>query len=167
MWVARDAFDALVTGATHSAFRLETREQYNEPGETTPFRRFLAGRPDDLAWHRPWLEFVARSPARYRRVRVVSRPFSDYTRFGMVLAARNIAAGEDIRYLDRATTPAADLPDRDFWLIDSGVVAVLLFDQGNVLTGAEVTSDPDVVDQHIRWADAAWQAAQTMARFTT
>ena len=42
MWVARDAFDALVTGATHSAFRLETREQYNEPGETTPFRRFLA-----------------------------------------------------------------------------------------------------------------------------
>ena len=36
------------------------------------------------------------------RVRVVSEPHSDYTRFGIDLARRlNVPAGEDIRYLPR------------------------------------------------------------------
>lgn len=55
-----------------------------------------------LQWHEPWLALIRDTTATGRlvqRVRVVSVPHGDYTRWGLSVAALNIAAGEDIRWL--------------------------------------------------------------------
>src|SRR5258708_27735956 len=77
------------------------------------------------------------------RVRVVSVPLSDYSRFGLWCAEFAVQAGEDIRYLDRARS--GGLPDFDYWLFDSERVARLHFDEDDILLGAEIITDPATV----------------------
>ena len=52
------AFEDLFRTFAKSAFHLEVDDAYDTPEESEPFRRFLAGEPDDLAWHPPWLDLV-------------------------------------------------------------------------------------------------------------
>ncbi len=92
---------------------------------------------------------------RMERVRVVSEPHSDYTRFGLVLATHNTAAGEDIRYLPRHQAADLDLPDHDFWLVDSTTVLILSFAEDDVLLGADLVTDPAVVVKHCYYRDVA------------
>lgn len=153
------AFADFVLSFGHTAFRLESREQYNEPEEAVPLRRFLAGEPD-YAWNEEWAAMIRRRTAagqRMERVRIVSEPHSDYTRFGLDLAQVNVAAGEDIRYLPRARARNLRLPSHDFWLIDSSKVAILHFGANDVLLGAEPSADPTVVARHCQWRDVAWR----------
>jgi hypothetical protein len=146
----------------HTAFRLETRDRYLDAEEQEPIRRFLAGEKPDDAWFMDWYESVERLTAsgrQMKRVRVVSEPHSDYTRFGVDLARRlNVPAGEDIRYLPRHRSWELSLPDEDFWLLDSSRVLVLHFDD-DVLLGAELVSDPAEVVRRAYWRDAAWHYA--------
>jgi hypothetical protein len=151
----------IVLGYRHTAFRLETRERYNEPEEAEPLARFLAGEPD-YGWNEDWAVMIrkhAASGRRMQRVRIVSEPHSDYTRFGLDLARVNVAAGEDIRYLPRGQVAGLDLPDHDFWLIDSTRLAVLRFGDDDVLLGAEVVDDPAAVVTHSYYRDVAWHYA--------
>ncbi len=146
----------------HTAFRLETRERYLDPEEEEPIRKFLAGELPDDAWFMDWYELVAKVSAedrRMERVRVVSEPHSDYTRFGIDLAKRlNVPAGEDIRYLIRPRAVDLGLPVEDFWLFDSSRLLVLHFD-GDELLGAEEVSDPAEIVKHCYWRDLAWHYA--------
>lgn len=155
------AFADFVLGYEHTAFRLETRERYNEAEEVEPIRRFLAGAPD-YAWNEEWVAMMRRRTAigqRMMRVRIVREPHNDYTRFGLDLAKVNTAAGEDIRYLPRGQAKNLDLPEHDFWLIDSSRVGILRFGNDDVLLGAEVSADPAVVVRHCYWRDVAWHYA--------
>ncbi|NRQ30676.1 hypothetical protein HII36_02315 [Nonomuraea sp. NN258] len=164
--VSGDAFGDLFRSFEHTAFRLEPRERYNAPGEDEPVRKFLAGEPDDLAWNRPWLDLMAEHAAKgksVRRVRVVSVPLSDYSRFGLWCAQFAIEAGEDIRYLNRAQ--AHGLPDLDYWLFDSKWVARLKFDEDDVLLGAEIVTDPATVVELAAARDDAWHRAVTRDQF--
>jgi len=155
-------FRGFCEGYEHAAFRLESRERYVDEEEREPLRRFLAGEPPDDAWFMDWYQAVARLAAegrRMERVRVVSEPHSDYTRFGIDLACRlNVPAGEDIRYLPRHRADELGLPAEDFWLLDSSRVLTLHFD-GDVLLGAELITAPALVVRHARWRDAAWNNA--------
>jgi hypothetical protein len=120
----------------------------------------LAGEPDDLPWMQDWLAMVRDATAagrRFARVRVVDRPMSDYNRFSHAVAARNNAAGEDIRYLDRCD--AAGLPDHDYWLFDSRTLLVMRFDDADHFVGGELVDDPATVVEHNYWRDAAWHWA--------
>ncbi|MFF4195189.1 DUF6879 family protein [Nonomuraea sp. NPDC001831] len=164
--VSGDAFGDLFRSFEHTAFRLEPRERYNSPGEHEPIRKFLAGEPDDLAWNRPWLDLMAEHAAKGKvvhRVRVVSVPLSDYSRFGLWCAQFAIQAGEDIRYLDRAQ--AAGLPELDYWLFDSKWAARLKFDEDDVLLGAEIVTDPALVVELAAARDDAWHRAVTREQF--
>jgi hypothetical protein len=147
----------------HTAFRLETRERYVDEEEREPLRRFLAGEPPADAWFMDWDEAITRLVAdgrRMERVRVVSEPHSDYTRFGIDLARRhNVPAGEDIRYLPRHRAEELDLPDEDFWLLDSSRVLVVHFKDDDVLFGAELVTDPVEVVKRAYWRDVAWHYA--------
>ena len=156
-----------VLGYKKSAFRLEVRERYSEPEEVEPLRRFLAGEPD-YAWNEEWATMMRRRTAcgqRMERVRVVTEPHSEYTRFGLDLARVNVPVGEDIRYLPRDQAVRLDLPGYDFWLIDSSGVGILRFSEDDVLLGAEILHDPAVVDRHCRWRDVAWQHAVPFAEY--
>ncbi len=141
----------------HTAYRLEVRESYYEKEQ---LGQFVAGEPVDLSYMEEWLGLMVQlrvEGKRVERVRVVSRPFSDYTRYGLWLSRYNIQSGEDIRYLDRED--AAGLPDHDYWLLDSSRLYIVRFTDTDELLGAEPIEDPAAVVQHNLWRDAAWHRA--------
>ncbi len=94
---------------------------------------------------------------RFSRVRVVDLPMSEYNRFSFALSRHNVAAGEDIRYLDRKE--AAGLPDHDYWLFDSSSLLIMRFDESDRFAGGEAVDDPAVIVRHCYWRDAAWYKA--------
>ena len=153
-----DEFARLVLSYQHTAFRLEQRDdQYHDPEEDEPFRRFLAGDPV-TGWNDEWEQMLRRRTAdgqRMTRVRVVAEPHTGYTRFLLHLAGINVPAGEDIRYLPHDRAEGLDLPDEDFWLVDSTTVVILRFADDNTLLGGEVHDDPAVVVRHCYYRDVA------------
>ena len=161
-FLTAEEFWAECLGFEHTAFRLETHEQYVDDEEREPLRRFLAGEPPDDAWFMDWYDAVLQLTAagkRMQRVRVVSEPHSDYARFGIDLASRlNVPAGEDIRYLARHQAESLRLPNEDFWLLDSTRLLTLHFD-GDVLLGTELITDPFAVAQRAQRRDVAWRYA--------
>lgn len=133
-------------------------------------RKFLAGEPDDLPWMQDWLSMIRAATAqgkRFRRVRVVSVPLSEYNRFGYALARHNNAAGEDIRYIIRNDAQTVGLPNHDYWLFDSRTLALMHFDDDDRFTGAQILDDAAVIVQHNYWRDAAWHHAVRRDDFAT
>jgi hypothetical protein len=145
-----------------SAFRLELRQVYTMPGEADELRRFQAGERPPAGYHYGWLDTVAaarQAGKLMRRVRVVQRPLTDYTRYEFTWGfAYNVLAGEDIRVLDVTGSPAPALPDRDFWLFDESTVVELLYRPDGTQIGRERVEDPDL-GAYLAWRDAAWDGA--------
>jgi hypothetical protein len=165
-----EEFDQPFQTFEHSAFRLEALDRYAVPIEEEPVRRFLAGEPVDLAWLTPYLTLVQHARAagkRFQRVRVVSEPLidNDYLRYEFAYYPHTIAAGEEIRILPRYQAEALELPDRDFWLFDSRLVALMRFDREGHLHGVELTDDPQVVAHCCFWRDAALHHAIAFERY--
>lgn len=161
----------LLRSARRSAFRLETRDRYHVGGE--PFRRFLAGDPDEgyLTRPTPWSDLTRAAAAEGRpfsRVRVVSVPLSDYCRYALWSAQGNIAAGEDIRYLARDQAAALGLPVQpplDAWLVDDEHVAVLRFDERDAFVGAELLDERTAVAHHQSLRATAQRASLSRNEF--
>lgn len=166
-FVSGRGFVDFVLGYKHTAFRLERQERYHDPEEDEPLRRFLAGEPD-YSWNDEWEAMMRRRTAdsqRMTRVRIVSEPHDDYTRFLLDLARVNVAAGEDIRYLSRDRAEGVDLPGYDFWLIDSTWLGIMQFGEDDALLGAEVHDDPAVVVRHCRYRDVALHYAIPFGKY--
>ncbi|HET9254763.1 MAG TPA: hypothetical protein VFO16_06125, partial [Pseudonocardiaceae bacterium] len=111
-----------------------------------------------VSYHENWLNMVRASTAERRlfsRVRVVSFPPTDYTRFGMWVSGFTTQAGDDIRYLTRDQAGTAELPKHDFWLFDSRKLLKMHFDDDDRFIGAEVVEDPSTIVGHNYWRDAA------------
>ena len=117
-----------------------------------------------------WLDMLRAATAegrRFARVRVVTLPLTDYSRFGLWCAQFTNAAGEDIRYLPRDTAEAVRLPNHDYWLFDSRKLVRMHFDDNDAFLGGEVIEDPAVIVQHNYWRDAAWHHAVRRDEFAT
>lgn len=117
----------------------------------------MAGEPD-VSYHENWLRMVREATAAGRlfaRVRVVSLPLTDYSRFSMWVSGYTREAGDDIRYLTRDQADAAGLPKHDYWLFDSHKLVMMHFGEDDRFTGAEVIEDPAVVVEHNYWRDVA------------
>jgi hypothetical protein len=164
--VSGPAFVELFRTFEHTARRLEVRDRYDSPSEREPLRRFLAGEDEDLAWFQNWLGIIKQATTEgkiLQRVRVVSVPLSDYSRYGLDLARHTVGAGEDIRYLNRAE--AGGLPEFDFWVFDSKRVAKLHFTDDDQLLGAEIITDPAVVVECAAALDDALHRAVSRDQF--
>ncbi|MGV9302765.1 DUF6879 family protein [Nonomuraea sp. NPDC004354] len=159
----------LLSSFTASAFRFELRERYNSTVGAEPFRKWRAGEPDDYVWHRSWMEKISRDVAAgktWQRIRIVSVPPSDYTRYGIEVARLSVEAGEDIRYLRRDKAEQLGLRPYDAWLLDGSRLVWLHFnDADDTFTGAELVTDPDVVSRHARWRDLGLEHAQPLDEF--
>jgi hypothetical protein len=152
-----EEFFDLFRAFEHTAFRLEVRESYYEKEQV---EQYLAGRPVDISYMDEWLALMVKQMTmgkRVERVRVVSSPFSEYTRYGLWLCKYNTRAGEDIRYLLRENTHG--LPNHDYWLLDSTRLYLVRFTDADELLGAEPVEDPAAIIQHGFWRDAAWHSA--------
>jgi hypothetical protein len=164
------AFDDLFRTFERSAFHLEVDDSYDTPDESEPFRNFLAGEPDDFAWHQPWLDLMRETTGAGRtveRIRIISIPHVDYTRWGLTVAPLNIAAGENIRWLPRQRLDGLDVTADDFWLFDRDRVVFTLFTPDGTFSGGGETRDPAVVDRCVRVRDTLWDLAIPHAQYVT
>jgi hypothetical protein len=143
-----------------SAFRLEALPAYSVPEEAdmlAAFRRGEAVSPD----HHPWPKLVAGISAAgktIQRVRIVSRPPTDYERFELSLYPHSAEAGEDIRVSDDPSLRYAD-----FWLFDDEAVFVMRYDKAGGFLGTNQPNDV-VTYRHIR--DLVWEYSVPLAKFT-
>jgi hypothetical protein len=121
-----------------------------------------------MSWFDGWLTMISDATAagqRFARVRVVSLPLTDYSRFGLYCSGYTTAAGEDIRCLRR--DDAADLPDYDYWLFDSRLLVRMRFAEDETFLGGEVIEDAAEIVQHNCWRDVAWHRAVRRDDFAT
>jgi hypothetical protein len=165
-----EEFDRLFHTFEHTAFRLEALERYAVPIEDEPVRRFLDGGTVDTGWLAPWLTLVRDATAagkRIQRVRLVTEPITgnDYLRYEFAYYPHTVAAGEDIRVLPRSQGERLELPDRDFWLFDACLVALMRFDREGHLHGVELTEDPQVVARCCHWREVALHHATPFDRY--
>src|ERR1700678_35490 len=126
-----DDFKA-VAHASKRAFHLERNDTYNVAGEDEPFSKWQRGEPDDYTWLQDWLRFLEEATTagtQVQRVRLVSLPHTEYTRWGLAIARLNTEAGEDIRYLPRDLAEGIDLPDEDYWLFDDDKLILSVFSE--------------------------------------
>ena len=165
---AAQELDRAVTSFEYTAFRLERRESYAGTSYDRPlFVGWLRGQLPELDPDVPWKRMVRAATAegrQFARVRIVSEPWSDYTRYALWQSEQNIAAGEDIRYLSRQRAEAVGLPARlsehDYWLFDSSLLVVMHYDDAtDDLRRCEIVDDPAVIVRHNYWRDAAWHHA--------
>ncbi|MGW4245732.1 DUF6879 family protein [Nocardia sp. NPDC004722] len=148
------------------AFHLEVRDDYAVPLESEPFRRFLANQTDDYAWFESWDKLVRGMTGRgvvVSRVRVITLPHTDYQRWSLVVAARNVAAGEDIRYLPRHL--AGEVPLDDWWLMDNEKVVFNLVDDRKKSAGVAITTDPRLVEHCQAVKRRLWALATPYAEY--
>jgi hypothetical protein len=121
-----------------------------------------------MAWFQNWLAMIGQATAagrRFTRVRVVSVPLTDYSRFGIFCSGYTGQAGEEIRYLARDEARTLGLPEYDYWLFDSSKLVRMHFDEAGNFLGGELTEDPNEIIQANYWRDAAWHKAARRDEF--
>jgi hypothetical protein len=162
------AFDSLFR---RSAFRLEMLDRYVAASEEEPFRRFLAGEPQDPSWREPWAQYIraaVRDGKRMERVHVIGEPVSDYLRFEMTCGyPASVAAGESVRILRQAEWPKARLPERDFWLFNDRDAVVMDYGDDGRFLGAETISAPEAVAGYRHVRDLAMQHSVPLNDYLT
>lgn len=143
-----DEWESKLENFRSSAFRLEVQQAYSMQDELDDLKAFLSGAPRPEGYNEEWHEFVRTVTAGGRtmqRVKLLRRPYTDYTRFVMGWAVPgNVEAGEDYRIVDLPPGGTVPLPEQDFWLFDDELVVHLDFDPEGVLLGIELVEDPDL-----------------------
>lgn len=119
----------LLSSAT-DVLRVETLDGYSSPSDADYLERFRAGEPKpDPSEKQPWLDRLAAAAERghpWRRLRVVSRPVSEYVKYSAEFGyVDNVAAGEDVRVIDQLYAPGRCERLRrlgDFYVTDRDVL---------------------------------------------
>lgn len=152
----------------HTAWRLEMRRGYATDRNSPKWQRWLNGEDIRSDPGNPWRENVTAQTEqgkRFERVRIVDEPLTQGQEFLRASTPGNIAAGEDIRHLTRAEADRLRLPDDDYWLFDSKILARFAFDEDDTTLGVYVTEDPAQVLAACQARDAAWHHAAPAIEF--
>ncbi|WP_405954106.1 DUF6879 family protein [Streptomyces phaeochromogenes] len=163
-----EEFGRLFETFEHTAWRLETRGRYQSDEEDPTYGEFVRTGHFELDTEDEWSQLMRRQTSAGKtagRVRVVDTPPTVGQLFLLADAPRNAAAGEDMRYLWRHEANARNLPAQDVWIFDSRLVALLRFDDADVLLGAEVITEPAEVNRYMQVRDAAMHGAVAYDRF--
>jgi hypothetical protein len=158
-----------------SAWRLETLQHYDVPGDEGRQRAFHAGEPlpaprQELQDDMRLIADLRRRGVQVGRVHVVDRPLSDYVRYELAVYAENVAAGEDVRIADRSAHPELEPLTQDFAIFDRERQhpGVILFDHdGNgKVAGYWVTFDRKTVPACREQIELALGLSVPLAEFT-
>ncbi|WP_067532209.1 DUF6879 family protein [Nocardia crassostreae] len=142
------------------AFHLEVQDSYGVASENEQLQRFLAGEPTSYPedWQQ-WDAFVKEvtdAGTSIQRLRVVTEPHTDYTRFLLHHTDRNVAAGEQVRYLPRHQVSDDAYTVDDWWLFDDTVLAFSIFTPEGEWAGGAITEDPVLVSRCVEVRDRLW-----------
>ena len=169
MIISSEQLGELFRDFRHSAFRLETHQTYTMASEQPGLVRFRAGEPKPEGHNAGWTATVRANVAAGKamtRVKIVHRPFTDYTRFLFAWAIpANVAAGEDYRILD-ITDRSAELPEQDFWVFDGDLVATLNFEPDGTLRDRELVPSEES-NRYLTWRDLALAEAVPFVDYRT
>lgn len=154
-----DEFDGMFTTFGHTAWRLETRRRYASDEATDTWAQFIRSQPVTWDLDDPWCVERREQTAlgkRFERVRIIDEPATPGQLYLLDNARRNTAVGETIRVMRRTVAEALRLPEEDFWIFDSRVVALLAFAEDDGLTGIDLVTNPVEVMTYCQARDAAW-----------
>jgi hypothetical protein len=164
----RQDFKSALAATEHSVIRFETRDAY-DIGEAGSFERWQ--QTGDVSEH-AWTEFpamvreaIARKVS-WRRVRIISRPPSEYMRWEHAVTDENVKFGEDIRWLWRDEAADLLIPAADCWVFDNRVVR-WNFQRGDDSNPHVYTfsSDPRIARDIAAAFGLAWNRATPHADF--
>ncbi|MFB6904181.1 DUF6879 family protein [Streptomyces bacillaris] len=166
-------FAELLAQCTTSALHLETRDVYAVDEEDQDLKAWRAGTlpdtEDRAAWWGPFHDAVADATDRgvsVQRARVVSAPVTEYIRFEHACTSRNIAAGEDVRWLLRDNAVGLLLPAHDFWLFDGRLIRWHHFAGDGTHLHDELDEDVESVERVKATFAAVWKRAVSHQEFT-
>jgi hypothetical protein len=163
-----DAFNGLFESFKHTAWRLESRRRYASDEATGTWAQFERGEAPAWDMDTPYCRTIRRQTeqgARVERVRLVDTPATPGQLYLLAHAEKNAALGEDIRNLSRDEARRLQLPDEDFWIFDSRLVALLNFDDADNLINVELVTEPVEAVRYSMVRDAAWHHAVPYERF--
>ncbi|MDX3387877.1 hypothetical protein PV682_41515 [Streptomyces niveiscabiei] len=166
--IAPEQFGRLFEKFQHSAWRLETRRRYASDEITDTYAQFSRGEAPAWDLDTPWSRTIRAKTddgAYVGRVRVVDAEPTPGQLYLLAHAEKNAALGEDVRNIRRGDAEQVGLPAEDFWIFDSQLVAVCLFDEDDELTGAELITEPARVNQYNRLRDIALHYAVPYEEF--
>ncbi|MEU0629620.1 DUF6879 family protein [Streptomyces sp. NPDC005989] len=152
----------------HTAWRLETQRGYATDLVSPNWVRFQRGESLGYEESSPWHASVrekSQAGKRFARVRLVDSPPTEGQRFLLASGLGNVEAGEDIRNLYRSDAERLGLPDFDFWLFDSRILAKFHIDEQGVTVGVELIEEPAAVLRACQARDAAWHYAVPTREF--
>ncbi|MFD4456828.1 DUF6879 family protein [Nocardia sp. NPDC058480] len=157
-------FAPLFRAARHRAFHLEVQDTYGVADEVEALRRWAAGEPYETeeqpeswkAWDDLMVETAGRGIA-LERLRVVTVPHSDYTRWLLSETETRLEVGEAVRWLPRHLTDPAEVPGDDYWLFDDDTVAFTTFAATGEFMGLSITTDPAIVGRCVQVRVPLWQ----------
>jgi hypothetical protein len=160
-------FKTLLTYTETSLIRFEMRDAYDDTEQGFAEWR-ETGDLSAYDWE-DHLEMVRESSARgvrWRRVRIVSEPLSEYMRWELALTDANVKAGEDIRWLPRTRAADLMLPGADCWVFDHRIVR-WNFQRGDGTNPRHYTfsSDPRVIREIAGAFEVAWERATPHAGY--
>lgn len=156
-------FEPLFRAARRRAFHLEVQDSYGVADEVEPLRRWEAGEtyePEEQpaswkAWDDLMVETAGRGVA-LERLRVVTVPHSNYTRWLLSRGDIRVAAGESVRWLPRHLADPAEVPRDDYWLFDDDTVAFTTFAETGEFMGLSITTDPEIVGRCVQARGTLW-----------
>jgi hypothetical protein len=158
---------SLISGATRSAFRLETLPQYLVSQDIDAFAAWKSGMPLPASTPEtsPYLAAVQKrtqAGCRRYRVHILDYPLSEYSRYELDAYRPNQAAGEEIYLADRASHAALRDLHEDFWLIDDEILIRMIYDDEGRFLGPERVQD---MRPYLDMRDTALRHSQSMEDF--
>jgi hypothetical protein len=115
-------------------------------------------------WTQP-VSAAVKAGKRFERVRVVPEQLPPYLRLEVRWNEYNAEAGEDISYVNRTKANDLDLPTHDFWVFDGQRLALMYFTADGRWLGADLVTEPAIVERHERWMDVAVARATPYAEY--
>ncbi|OKJ25177.1 DUF6879 family protein [Streptomyces sp. CB01580] len=166
-------FAELLAQCTTSAVHLEARDAYVVDEEDQDLKAWRAGELADVAdrtaWWAPFHDAVADAVARgvaVQRTRVISTPATEYIRFEHACTPRNLAAGEEVRWLPREQALDLLLPAHDFWLFDGRLIRWHHFAGDGTHLHDQLDNRPGIAEQTAAAFRAVWERAVPHQEFT-
>ncbi len=153
-----ETFAGMFENFQHSAWHLEMRRGYAVDRAEDTYAQFVRGETPTWDMNGPWARTISAKTgdgAVVGRVRIVDDPPSEGQLYLLAHAEYNDALGEDVRNMWREDAKRVNLPEEDFWIFDSHIVTLCLFDDDDNLTGAELITEPARVNQYNRLRDIA------------
>jgi hypothetical protein len=127
--------------AKSSLFRFEGLQTYDPTKKEEAFQKFLQTGVRDLSGMQEWWDFIrskTSSGVVMQRVRLVTFPLTDYTRFELPAHARSVEQGDDIRIITEPVFSSLGINVKDFWMVDEAVVLRMQYDNGGLYLGCEL-----------------------------